>query len=114
MKKFILLMVSMFFTGIITAQDSYSASFKIHLKNELIGTPSVIAFANKQAGISVSNSYKLSFTIKPTKESSVFVPIKLNIEGKEYNPEVEVVLGEEASLIINELKMSILISKPRT
>jgi hypothetical protein len=113
MKKIIFLAL-ICFTSVIAAEEQYLASFKININDELFGTPSLQVEANKQANIAVSDSYKLSFTLKPSKENTVYLPIKLSIEGKEYNPSMEVVLGKETSFIINELKMSIIITKART
>ena len=113
MKKIILFLALIAFTGIITADDRYLASFKIHSNNEFLGSPSIKAIANKQAGITVDNSYKLSFSIKPTKANNVYLLITLNIQDQEYSPSMEVVLGEETSFIFNELKMSVLITRDR-
>lgn len=114
MKKIILFLALIAFTGIITADDRYLASFKIHSNNEFLGSPSIEANANKQAGITVDGSYQLSFSIKPTKANNVYLLVKLSIQGIEYNPSMEVILGEESSFIYNKLKMSVLITKPKT
>ena len=87
---------------------------KVHNNSELLGTHSLMVEKNKQASISISNSYTISFTVTDYDENSVYIPFKLIIDDKEHNPSMLVSLGKPASIEVDELKISVLISKTST
>ena len=69
---------------------------------------------NKQASISINDSYTISFMVTDYDENSVYVPFKLIIDGKQHKPSMLVSLGKQASIEMGDIKLSILISKTST
>ena len=114
MRKLVLVIVSIMISGALFAQDTYTVDFTILNNSELIGVPSIIVKPDTETSVSVSNRYKVSLKIEEREDETVYIPLKLNINGKDYAPSLIVKLDNEASIKVGEMKLSVFISKTRT
>lgn len=111
MIRILLIIASICLSNNIVAEDNYIVDFKIHNKNQLLGTPSLVVELNKQARLSVDNSYQLSLIVKQDKSNSLYIQMDLTIDDTFLNPSMVVELGKETGFTINDVKLSVLINK---
>jgi len=101
-------------SGIVSAKDIYMVSASIHDQDTLLGSPVMGVEENKVASVSEDDRYHLSLVIKEISEKTVSVSIDLKIKNKELNPMLEVELGKDASIVVGDTKISILVTKSST
>ncbi len=93
------------------ADEAYFVSSEIVHENRVLGSPSMLVLANNSASLEAGDSYKLSFIVKPNNEESVLISTNLNIAGNSYNPALLVHLGQEASVSIDDMTLSMTVTR---
>ncbi len=93
------------------ADEAYFVSSEIIHENRILGSPSMLVLANNSASLEAGDSYKLSFVIEPNNEESVLVSTNLDIAGNSYSPALLVPLGQEASVSIDDMTLSMTVTR---
>ena len=115
MRKIILVLTSLLFSGMLAAQETYTVNLSIHSNDKLLGRPSIMGVeTNKEASVSVSELYSVSLKVEEREDDTIYIPFKLNLNGKDYAPSLIVKIDSEASVEVGEMKLSVLVSKTRT
>ena len=95
MRKLIGLVACLGVASFAQANDNYVVNAKVYENKELISSPTLIVDANKEASISVENSYAFTLTVAPADKSSVNLATELKIGGQQISPSLIVELGKE-------------------
>lgn len=119
MKKLIVgLAVFLCISGVASAKDFYIVETNIYHQDTLVDSPKMGVEANKEASMSVGDSsgdgYHLSLLLKEMSEKVVDVSINLKLKNKEFYPELGVELGKEATVVVDETKLTITVNKSST
>ena len=93
------------------AEDTYLVSSEIIHKDQVLGAPTMLVPANNTASMEAGDSYKLSFIIKPNDQKSVLISTNLDVAGDSYSPALLVNIGEQASIAMDDTKLSMTVTR---
>ena len=111
MKKLFSVILALLLSGYVSASEAYVINTEIIDSGNLIGSPVLTVAPNKQATISENNSYELSLNLSPVENSIINVSSVLKIGDEVINPTMSVYLGKKASIIVNDIELSITVTK---
>ena len=109
MRKLVLVLTTLGLSWMANSHE-YIVKAKLYQHDKLIGSPTLMVNENESAEISLdslANNYQLNITLNEVDEKSVKVATNIRVGNQAVSPEMLVNYGEEASIIIEQEKLSL-------
>jgi len=111
MRKAIILLTTLGLSWMANSQE-YIVEAKLYKQDKLIGTPTLMVNENERATIAVNSlihNYQLSIMLNEIDNNSVKVATNIRIGKQTVSPEIVITYGEEASIVIEQEKLSLIV-----